>query len=57
MHVLQFAHTMLWVRAIVCDPRKSNIERGLPKKGGAWTICRFKGGLVKNKWGGVFEGV
>ena len=27
----------------------------LPKKG-AWTVCRFKGGLGKKDGGGVFEG-
>ena len=41
---------------------------GLPKKGGAWTTCRFKGeewggvggwgggGLGKKEGGGIFEG-
>ena len=24
--------------------QKTDIEGGLPKKGGAWTFCRFKGG-------------
>ena len=24
--------------------------------GGAWTVCRFKGGLAKKEGGGVFEG-
>ena len=27
----------------------------MPKKGWAWTVCRFKGGLAR-KGGGVFEG-
>ena len=31
---------------------------GLPKKGGAWTVYRFKGGeLGKKEEGGVFESV
>ena len=33
------------------------MQRGdLPKKGGAWTVHRFKGGLGKKEGGGVFEG-
>ena len=24
--------------------QKADKEEGLPKKGGAWTVCRFKGG-------------
>ena len=29
----------------------------MPKGGGAWTVCRFKGGeLGKKEGGGVFEG-
>ena len=27
------------------------------KRGGAWTVCWFKGGLGKKEGGGVFEGV
>ena len=29
--------------------RKINIEGRLPKKGGTWTVCRFKGGLGKKE--------
>ena len=36
-----------------CPSQKTNIEGGLPKKVGAWTVCRFKGGLGK-KEGMVF---
>ena len=39
--------------------QKTNIEEGgLPKKGGRWTVCRFKGGggLARKREGGVFEG-
>ena len=34
------------------------IYRGkLPKNGGAWTICRFKGGgALQERGGGIFEG-
>ena len=36
--------------------QKTNIEGGgLPKKGRAWTVCQFKGGLGK-KGGGIIEG-
>ena len=28
----------------------------MPKKGGAWTVCRFNGGLGKKDGWGVFEG-
>ena len=35
--------------------RKTNIEGKIPKKGGAWTVCKFKGGLGKKERGGVFE--
>ena len=40
---------------------KSNVEGGLPKKGGAWTVCRFKGregrgrDLARKRGGGVLE--
>ena len=27
----------------------------MPKKGGAWIVCRFKGGLARKRVGGVFE--
>ena len=37
--------------------RKISIEGRLPKKGGAWTVCRFKGGAWQERGGGVFEGV
>ena len=38
--------------------QKANIDGGIALKGGggAWTVCKFKGGLDK-KEGGVFEGV
>ena len=36
-----------------CPSQKTNIEGGLPEKVGAWTVCRFKGGLGK-KEGMVF---
>ena len=36
--------------------QKTNIEGGLPEKGGAWTVCKFKGGLGKKEGDGVFEG-
>ena len=32
------------------------IYRGLPKKWGAWTVGRFKGGLGKKEGSCVFEG-
>ena len=38
--------------------QKKAIQRGggdCLKKGGDWTICRFKEGLGKKEWGGVFE--
>ena len=28
---------------------------GLPKRG-AWTVCRFKGGLARKRGSGAFEG-
>ena len=28
----------------------------MPKKEGAWTVCRFKGGAWQERGGGVFEG-
>ena len=36
---------------------KKNQYRGgnCLKRGGAWTVCRFKGGMVRKR-GGVFEG-
>ena len=37
------------------NSQKTNIKGGgLPKKGGAWTVCRFKGGggLGKKEGGG-----
>ena len=42
------------------DLRKTNIEGGLPKKEGAWTVFKFKGWqerLGKKERGGFFEGV
>ena len=36
---------------------KTNISGELPKKEGAWTVCRFRGGgCLAKKNGGVFEG-
>ena len=34
-----------------------DIEGGLPKKRGAWTVCRFKRGCTRNRgWGeGLIE--
>ena len=37
---------------------KNRYIGGMPKKRGAWTVCRFKGeerGLTKKEGGGVFE--
>ena len=34
---------------------KTNVEGGLLKKGGAWTVCQFKGGLGKKEVSDVFE--
>ena len=38
---------------------KTDIEEGLPKKGGAWTVWKFKGGFGKKEggWGGGGGGV
>ena len=36
--------------------QKTNTVGGLPKKGGAWTVCRFKGGIGKKEGNGAFEG-
>ena len=40
------------------DSQKNNIEGRLGDclKRGAWTVCRFKGGLGKKEGVGVFEG-
>ena len=38
------------------DSRKTDIEGGIAWKGGAWTVCKFEGGLGKKEGGGVFEG-
>ena len=35
--------------------QKVNMEGGLPKKG-AWTVCRFKEGLVRKRGGMVLSG-
>ena len=35
---------------------KTNIEGGIAHKGGAWTVCRFKGGAGKKEGGGAIEG-
>ena len=45
------------IRLLVGCSRKTNIEGGgLPNwKRGAWTVCWFKGGLVRKR-GGTFEG-
>ena len=34
---------------------KNQYRGGIAQKG-AWTVCRFKGGLGKKEGGGVFEG-
>ena len=31
------------------------MEGGLPKKGEAWTVCKFKGGLSKKEGSGVIN--
>ena len=50
-------HTLCYGCVRLCVIHENPILRGgLPNKRGAWTIFRFKGGLVKNKWDGVFEG-
>ena len=36
--------------------QKNNILWGIALKGGAWTVCRFKGGTSQERGGGVFEG-
>ena len=36
--------------------RKTNIQRGLPKKWVAWTVCQFKGGLVRKRGGVLLRG-
>ena len=35
---------------------KKPIYRGNCLKRGAWTVCKFKGGLDKKERGGVFKG-
>ena len=37
------------------DSRKTNIEGGLSKKKGAWTVCQFDGELCKKEGGDVLE--
>ena len=38
-------------------PKKQNIVGGgIAKRGGTWTVCRFKGGLIEKEVGIVFEG-
>ena len=36
---------------------RSDIDRGLPKKGDTWTVCRFKGGGAWQETVGVLKGV
>ena len=38
------------------DLQKTNIEGGLSKKGGAWSVCRFKGGTWQERGSGILEG-
>ena len=35
---------------------KNQYIGGIDKKGGAWTVCKFKRGLGKNQGGGCFWG-
>ena len=36
---------------------RSDIDGGLPKKGGTWAVCRFKGGVAWQETVGVLKGV
>ena len=36
-------------------PKKTKYRGGIAKRGGTWTVCRFKGGLSEKEGGIVFE--
>ena len=44
---------IMGVHQFLCDGgKKTNIQRELPKKGGAWTICRVLGKKERECYGG-----
>ena len=49
-------HWKIWLLEV--GSQKTNIEGGLPKRGGggSWTVCWFKGEAWQERGSGVFEG-